>query len=73
MANMSYCAFENTYGEVQQCISLVQEEIDGEFTISPREWDYAQDLVTKLSKLKRLVEELSALREQDASPDGVIR
>jgi hypothetical protein len=70
MANMSYCAFENTYGDVLQCLDLLIEEVDEGEKLSDREWDYAQDLVKKLKKLQALVEEAAALRDQDASPDG---
>ena len=55
MANMSYCAFENTYGDLNQCIALMWEEVDGGYELSQSEWEYAQMLVSKLEKLKGLV------------------
>lgn len=73
MPNMTYCAFENTYGEVRQCIELLEEELNEEFTLSTREWEYAQDLAKKAAKLQRLVAELESRRDQRTSPDGVMR
>jgi hypothetical protein len=73
MANMSYCAFENTYADVVQCIDLMREEVEEGEKLSPREWDYAQDLVKKLRKLQSLVDEAAELRMQASSPDGVRR
>ena len=73
MANMSYCAFENTYADVVQCIDLMREEVEEGEKLSPREWDYAQDLVKKLRKLQSLVDEAAELRMQSSSPDGVRR
>jgi hypothetical protein len=73
MANMSYCAFENTYGDVLQCLDLLLEEVDEGEKLSDREWDYAQYLVKKLKSLEALVSEAATLRAQNSSPDGVRR
>lgn len=73
MPNMSYCAFENTCHAVNQCLDLLEEEINEEYTITKNEWEYAQSLVKKLSKLERLVESLEDRRAQRNSPDGVMR
>jgi hypothetical protein len=73
MANMSYCAFENTYGDVLQCLDLLLEEVDEGEKLSDREWDYAQDLVKKLKSLEERVKEAATLRAQNSSPDGVRR
>jgi hypothetical protein len=73
MANMSYCAFENTDADVVQCIDLMREEVEEGEKLSTREWEYAQDLVNKLRKLQSLVDEASELRMQASSPDGVRR
>jgi hypothetical protein len=62
MANMSYCAFENTYGDLNQCIALMREEVDGGYELSQSEWEYAQMLVSKLEKLKGLVDEAERRR-----------
>ena len=64
MPNMSYCAFENTYGEVRQCIDLLEEELNEEHTISQREWEYAQDLAKKAAKLIELVAATQAWRQR---------
>jgi len=64
MPNMTYCAFENTYGEVRQCIELLEEELNEEFTLSTREWEYAQDLAKKAAKLVELVATVEAWRSR---------
>jgi RNA polymerase sigma factor (sigma-70 family) len=65
MANMSYCAFENTYGDLNQCIALMWEEVEDGIELSQSEWEYAQMLVSKLEKLKGLVDEAEKIRTGD--------
>ena len=67
MANMSYCAFENTYGDLNQCIALMLEEVDGDYELSQSEWEYAQMLVSKLEELKGLVDEAEKIRTGDVT------
>ena len=62
MANMSYCAFENTYYALNQCIALMQEEVDDGFKLSQSEWEYAKMLVSKLEKLKGFVATADEIR-----------
>lgn len=67
MANMSYCAFENTYGNLNHCIALMQEQIDDDdFNLSQSEWEYAKMLVSKLEKLKGFVEKADEIRAKNA-------
>lgn len=48
MPSMSYCAFENTVAEMEQCIEKVDEAIE----VGSHDWD--QDEVNALDKLKEL-------------------
>ena len=73
MPNMSYCAFENTYSDVVQCIDLMREEVEEGEKLSTREWEYAQDLVKKIRKLENLLRDAERLRAQASSVDGVHR
>lgn len=41
MANMSYCRFENTYGDLADCVNALDDVQYGE-EISRREWNYAK-------------------------------
>ena len=47
MANMSYCRFENTYRDMQDCVDALEEE--GFESLSENEKYYAKMLL-KLSK-----------------------
>jgi len=62
MANMSYCAFENTYLEVSQCVDLAEEVIDGSFKLSESEEVYANRIVDKMAQLKELLEIIEGIR-----------
>jgi hypothetical protein len=73
MANMSYCAFENTFLAIDQCIDLLDEAVEGDFNISDNEMVYADRIADRLPKFRRLLEELEAMQAQAASPDGVRR
>ena len=61
MANMSYCRFENTYSDLNDCVNALEEIVyDGE-TISTREWRYAK-------RMRELCERfIEALDEIDES------
>jgi hypothetical protein len=73
MANMSYCAFENTYLALSQCMDLLDEAVEGDFKISSNEMVYADRIADSLPKFEVLVRELLEMQAQRMSPDGVRR
>lgn len=48
MANMSYCAFENTVSDLQQCIDLMDDHSSLEEFIESRSSDYERRAVKKM-------------------------
>ena len=42
MANMSYCRFENTLTDLQDCVKAIEEVVYDNQEISRREWEYAE-------------------------------
>lgn len=49
MANMSYCRFENTYRDMQDCVDALEEE--GFESLSENEKHYAKLLVKLANEL----------------------
>jgi len=58
MANMSYVAFENTTRALEQCIDLMESEINGDHRLSPREFVYAQTLLIRFGEYTKTMQEL---------------
>ena len=63
MANMSYCMFENTYGDLKDCLEAVYEaESLKELTSEMSEYELAA-----FKKMKRLCQEfIDTVNEQEA-------
>lgn len=52
MPNMSYCAFENTYNNLQQCIGLLEESTCGDlFAYAEEANQYEAPYITMLVEL----------------------
>lgn len=45
MANMSYSRFENTYSDMVDCVTALEDVVYNEGQISQREWDYAKRML----------------------------
>ena len=57
MANMSYCRFENTYGDLADCVVALDDVQYGE-EISRREWNYAKMMREWCEKFIENIDEL---------------
>jgi len=55
MSNMSYCRFENTYGDLKDCLEALREE--GVEQILENATEYEKPYIQKLIKLCRQVTE----------------
>lgn len=44
MANMSYCRFENTYGDLADCVNAFRGVLENGEPISKREWRKAESM-----------------------------
>ena len=44
MANMSYCRFENTLTDLQDCVKAIEEVVYDDQEISKREWEFAESM-----------------------------
>lgn len=68
MANMSYCRFENTLGDLRDCLAVLREEgLDG--IDSRSELECAQSLAEVASKIVKAYEE--AVRREAAKQLGI--
>ena len=65
MANMSYVAFENTTRALEQCIDLMESEIDGTDRLSSREFMYAQAMFVKFREYSETMQKLVQSRSND--------
>jgi hypothetical protein len=72
MANMSYCMFENTYGDLQDCVARLEE--DGYITVLKESNEYERRAMTAMYALcKRymeLIEQQFEEEEFELSPWG---
>lgn len=59
MANMSYCRFENTVRDLQDCYNAMSEEFDGENQneLSPSEESAKKHLIALCKDIVELTEE----------------
>jgi hypothetical protein len=55
MSNMSYCRFENTSGDLQDCINAVGEMIEGGYDLDEYEQRAFQRLIKQAAELLELV------------------
>ena len=44
MANMSYCRFQNTYGDLADCVEAFREIVEDGESISKNEWNKAKSI-----------------------------
>ncbi len=63
MANMSYCMFENTYGDLRDCVERLEE--DGYISVLKESTKYEQRAMTAMYDLcKRYMELIEKQFEQ---------
>ena len=62
MANMSYCAFQNTLSDLKQCVGLLEDELDDGYMISDEEFAAAQHMAEEIEKYKSLLATVIATR-----------
>jgi len=69
MANMSYCRFENTSLALNDCVDVLQEELDNldGWDLKQRETEFvaAKRMVSLCKRYVELYEELVEVREAD--------
>lgn len=58
---MSYCMFQNTYHDFNDCINALEEHLDEEFTISEKELEYAKKLYDACSVFIDRFEEIEEM------------
>lgn len=66
MANMSYCRFENTIGDLRDCV----EAIDTGDCLSEREAKFAKKMVQVCKDFLKAVKENGIHADEDDSDDG---
>lgn len=62
MANMSYCRFENTYRDLVDCFTALEQIAYDNESISDREWDYAKRM---RDLCEQFVEEFDDIDEEE--------
>lgn len=68
MSNMSYCRFQNTCGDFEDCIGAMEEAVDlEEMDLSE---DEAQAMDEMYEQAQRFVEEYRRLKEIDDDDGG---
>ena len=55
MGNMSYCRFENTSQDLQDCINAVGEMIEGGYDLSEREQRAFKRMIAQATELLEMV------------------
>lgn len=77
MSNMSYCRFENTYRDLEDCRIALQEVLEGvdengnpAYQLSESELNYAQLLVSSCVEIWQMMKESAVIEdEDDPAPD----
>lgn len=74
MSNMSYCRFESTYRDFDECVDVVEAMMTegGQRPLSRRELDYAKQLTTRALDLLHLVAENVGMELDDLDLPGRI-
>lgn len=67
MANMSYCAFENTFRALEQCIELLGNESEFGEKLSRSEYAYAQKIMQKFTEYSESLQEVNENRSVEAN------
>lgn len=70
MANMSYCAFENTFRALEQCIQLLQNESELGKKLSRSEYAYAQKIMKQFAEYSESLQEVVENRSVEAERYG---
>ena len=66
MANMSYCAFENTFRALEQCIQLLGNEAEFGEKLSRSEYQYAQKIMKQFAEYSESLQEVVENRSVEA-------
>ena len=70
MANMSYCAFENTFRALEQCIQLLGNEAEFGEKLSRSEYAYAQKIMKQFAEYSESLQEVVENRSVEAERYG---
>jgi len=52
MANMHYCAFQNTHTDLKQCVQILKDFAWHECNISPGEFSHAEEMIEVFKKFE---------------------
>lgn len=67
--NMSYCRFENTYGDLRDCYRAMQEDENGD--LSQSETEYKKKLIELCEEIvSDFSEEIEVDEDEDVGPDN---
>lgn len=67
MSNMSYCRFQNTSSDLQDCINAVGEMIEGGYDLDDYEQQAFQRLVKQAAELLSLVGDVVGMEVEELS------